>query len=54
MNRKGFLEMWDHVKVIEDAFRAGHPPPLTVHRDRVWLAIVELKKKIQSVVGQLE
>jgi 3-oxoacyl-(acyl-carrier-protein) synthase len=54
LTRAQWLEMWKSVQTIEDAYHDNAPAPHSGHRRAVRDAIVDLKEKIQSVVGQLE
>jgi hypothetical protein len=52
MTHENWLDMWEKIKDIEDAYEAI--PPHRGYRRRVKLAIVSIKKYIQDEVGQLQ
>lgn len=54
LTRDEWLEMWEAVKDIELAYNENAIPPHSGHRRSVKKAIVEIKKKIQQVIGQME
>lgn len=54
LTRKEWNDMWQSVNKIEDAYHENYPPPHSGYRNAVRDAIIDIKAKIESVVGQLE
>ena len=54
LTRAQWEEMWESIKQIERAYIENAIPPHSGHRRRVRNAILDIKDKIQSVIGQME